>query len=419
MPVSQWISESCHSFSLSSKEDFEGAVSSLIQGFNKEVSMLAFGECLHFGEEFLILRNEMFKCLVKHHGYRSIVVESSFINGILANQYVLGTLNDSNGTIYEEGFSHNFGQMDANKELIDWMRNYNANLKEGEEKINFYGFDAPTEAHYTPSPRKCLEPGLKHLEERNKELGEKHRKIVEEFVGKDSDWENPEAMRDPSKSIGLSKEASQLRVAVEDLICELKTLPPSNENREDFEMALHMVEMGRTLLDYHANLAGKCTQDKLLTMRDLIAFQNVQFIAGKERGKMFLFAHNSHLQRTEAVWPWFRFWPLGSRLSNKYGKKYYFIAGALGSSQPSGISDPEEGSLERHLLSEAKGEGLFIKLDGRDVQELEKRSGSKKNMSYSPIDPSELVNIDALAFIKSVTWTRGAPTFPEPSEKKE
>ena len=54
---------------------------------------------------------------------------------------------------------------------------------------------------------------------------------MEAVIGDDADWENMEAMRDPTKSIGLSHEATRLRIAVEDLVSELEFLPPSSRRK--------------------------------------------------------------------------------------------------------------------------------------------------------------------------------------------
>ena len=62
---------------------------------------------------------------------------------------------------------------------------------------------------------------------------------------------------------------------------------------------------------------------------------------------MLLFAHNSHLQRGKAVWPWYEFWPLGSQLDALLGPRYAAIAGALGTSEDNGIGLPEDPPWKR------------------------------------------------------------------------
>ncbi|MFC6930733.1 erythromycin esterase family protein [Actinomadura yumaensis] len=59
-----------------------------------------------------------------------------------------GTLDD----VMERGFSHRFGTVPANRELVRWMRAYN---EEHGEKLRFFGFDGPLE-YWAESPRQAL-----------------------------------------------------------------------------------------------------------------------------------------------------------------------------------------------------------------------------------------------------------------------
>jgi erythromycin esterase-like protein len=88
---------------------------------------------------------------VKAHGYSSIALESSFPRAHLVNEYVLGRGPKSYQALQDAGFSHGFGRLEANRELVEWMRKYNADPAHG-IKIQFYAFDSPTEMTDTDSP---------------------------------------------------------------------------------------------------------------------------------------------------------------------------------------------------------------------------------------------------------------------------
>ena len=121
---------------------FNAAVDKVIASLGDAVELLGFGEALHGGEEILILRNRLFQRLVEAHGYSAIAIESSFPRARVVNEYVAGRGPASYEEVQEAGFSHGFGQLDANRELVEWMRQYNADPSH-RVKLQFYGFDSP------------------------------------------------------------------------------------------------------------------------------------------------------------------------------------------------------------------------------------------------------------------------------------
>ena len=124
--LDDWIRQEAISFSLALPESFTAAVDQLIVALGSDVEVLGIGESLHGETEFLILRNRLFLRLVEAHGYSAIAVESSFPKAHLVNEYVAGRGPTSYEEVQVAGFSHGFGRLNANRELIEWMRRYNA-----------------------------------------------------------------------------------------------------------------------------------------------------------------------------------------------------------------------------------------------------------------------------------------------------
>ena len=90
-----------------------------------------------------------------------------------------------------------------------------------------------------------------------------HRERIDSLLGQDSDWENPAASIDPTKSIGLSPAATALRIETEDLITELQLRRPELVAKSDEGRYLEAVQyatVARQLLNYHAALARKSEQ---------------------------------------------------------------------------------------------------------------------------------------------------------------
>ena len=159
--LDDWIAHEAIPFSLASRPDFNAAVDKVIDSLGDSVALLGFGEALHGGEELLVLRNQLFQRLVEAHGYSAIAIESSFPRGPIINEYVLGRGPASYEAVQDTGFSHGFGTFEANRELVEWMRHYNADPAHP-RKLQFYGFDSPTDV-VTDSPRQTLHFALDYL----------------------------------------------------------------------------------------------------------------------------------------------------------------------------------------------------------------------------------------------------------------
>jgi erythromycin esterase len=427
--LDDWIAREAIPFSVDSPATFNAGVAKIVADRGDSVELLGFGEALHGGEDILILRNRLFQRLVEAHGYSAIAVESSFPRARVVNEYVAGGGPASYEAVQDTGFSHRFGQLDANRELVEWMRQYNADPSH-RVKLRFYGFDSPTEMMGTDSPRQVLHFVLDYLASVDPAGAKEHRERIDPLLGQDSDWENPAAMMDPAKSIGLSPAATALRIETEDLITELRTRRPefvakSDESR--YSEALHYSSVARQLLNYHAALARKSSGRivETLGIRDASMADNLTYIVSCEhgRGKVLAFAHNAHLQRGKAkmqlgpeVYTW---WPAGSQLNEMLGPRYAVIGSAVGVSDANGIGPPEADTLEA-LLTAVPGPALFIPthkgqgLPASAIAALPIRSGSIKNPGYFALTPQSFTYFDWLAFLDSTAYTRGWPPLQQP-----
>jgi erythromycin esterase len=424
--LDDWILHEAIPFSVDSSETFNASIDKVIASLDDSVELLGFGEALHGGEDILILRNRLFQRLVEKHGYSAIAIESSFPRAHVVNEYISGCSLSSFEAVQDIGFSHGFGRLDANRELVEWMRNYNADPSHS-IKLQLYGFDSPTEMMGTDSPRQVLHFVLDYLDSIDSFSAKEHRERIDALLGQDADWENPAAMMDPTKSIGLSPAATALRIETEDLITELNVRRPelvakSDESR--YLEAVQYVTVARQLLNYHATLARKSEPGKRiiesLGIRDVMMADNLEYIVSCERGrgKVLAFAHNSHLQRGKAQWQlgadlliW---WPAGAHLSEIFGPRYVVIGSAVGVSDANGIGQPEVGTLEARLTAGSgpnrfiptrKGQGLPIS----EIADIPTRSGSMKNMTYFALTPQSFTDFDWMAVLDSTAYNRGGP----------
>lgn len=426
--LDDWILHEAIPFSLDSPETFNASIDRVIASLGDSVDLLGFGEALHGGEDILILRNRLFHRLVEAHGYSAIAIESSFPRAHEINEYVTGSGPASYEAVQNTGFSHGFGRFDANRELVEWMRQYNADPSH-QIKLHFYGFDSPTEMTYSDSPRQALHFVLDYLFSIDSTSGKEHRERIDLLLGQDSDWENPAAIMDPARSVGLSPAANALRIETEDLISELYTRRPELVSKSDkslFLEVIHYASVARQLLNYHAALARKSEPGKRiiegLGIRDAMMAGNLAYIVSREhdRGKVLVFAHNSHLQRGKAKWQLgtelLTWWPVGSHLNEILGPHYAVIGSAVGVSDANGISQPETGTLEARLTT-APGPVRFIPtqrgqgLPTSEIADLPTRSGSMKNPTYFALTYQSFTDFDWLAVLDSTEYNRGGPSL--------
>lgn len=425
--LADWVTQDGILFSIDSIDSFNNATDKFMASLDDSVKIIALGEALHGGEGFLMLRNKLFKRLVGVHGFSAIAIESSFPKGHIVNEYVNGNGSDSYDSIKESGFSHGCGQLEANRELVEWMQQYNADSSHS-TKLRFYGIDSPTEMTGTDSPRQVLMFLLDYLGLIDDESSKARRKRIEALIGLDSDWENLSAMMDASESIGLSDSATTLRIETEDLITELKVRRPElikSSNEDRYMEAEHYASIARLLLSYHAEMARNSENrtSNLLGIRDAMIADNLVYAASREqnRGKVLVFAHNQHLKKTNVQWnlgPNLVEWtPAGAHLCSLFGFQYVIIGAGLGTSEDNGIGEPECGTLEALLTNELES-AMFIqsnkvqKLLNSEISALPTRSGSSRNGSYFPFTSKSLIDFDWLAILKSTGYTRGALPLP-------
>ncbi|HPT37323.1 MAG TPA: erythromycin esterase family protein, partial [Methanothrix sp.] len=290
-------------FDLASVDSLNEVIDRLIESLDESVKLLGFGEALHGGKEILSLRNRFFERLVEKHNYSAIAIESSFPKTRAVNEYISGNSPMSYEELQTTGFSHGFGQLEENRELIEWIKRHNAQSSSN-RSVQFYGFDAPTEMYSTDSPRGLLSFVLNFLASIDGKPRMEQQERIDSLIGQDSDWEKLDALMDPSRSIGDSQAAMKLRMETEDLILEMQARMPelvARSSLESYFEAVHYARLARQLLGYHSVMA-KSRPDRivrLMSIREAMMASNLKYILSRqpEGGKVFLFAHNSHLQR--------------------------------------------------------------------------------------------------------------------------
>jgi erythromycin esterase-like protein len=364
------------------------AISDFLRSLPAQPLLLGLGEARHFIGELGELRNEIFRHLVEHEGYRSFALESDCLRGLVVDEYVaggVGTLDE----VMERGFSHRFGTASANRELVRWMRAYN---DEHEDKLRFFGFDGPLE-YWAESPRQALTSLTELLDAPDT------AETLDALLGPDDRWSNEATVMDPSQSIGQSPDAQQLRLIADDLVTLLETQAPrlSAQDRERAEL------YGRTavgLLRYHRWLADTSPAriGRLSGIRDAIMAGNLRAIA--EQGPALVFCHNLHLQRAKSVMQFgeaeLEWWSAGAIADAHLGDRYACLVSDFGT-----VADdiPPADTLEG-VLSTLPWEHSLIHADALADAITTPVPRTSEDHAYIPLDPANLSSVDGIIFLK-------------------
>jgi erythromycin esterase-like protein len=380
-----------------------GALTALLSPATR---LLGLGEPTHGVEAFPELRNEVFRHLVEHEGYRSITIESDCLAALIADAHVTDGVGDLDD-VMSRGFSHGFGASSANRELLRWMRAFNE-LRPPHERLRFYGFDGPLEIAGAARPRPAL-TALHDYLAGHLELAWS-REALDELLGPDERWTNPAALMDPTESFGRTPEARELRLIADDLQVLLTAHVPhltAATSADDWWRAGLHARTAAGLLRYHAGMADPSPTrlGTLICLRDAMMADNLDAIVRHEarRGPTLAFAHNAHLQRDMSHMRFagrrFQWWSAGAIVGTHLGDRYAFAAAGFGT-RGSDIPPPDtlEGLLS--ALPDARAvidpAGLAAALDRKPVPRV------PADHTYFGLDPDTIDRTDAIVFVKEI-----------------
>ncbi len=371
--------------------------------------LLALGEPTHGEDTLLDVRNELFRQLVEQEGYRTIAIESDCLMGLVVDDYVTsgrGTLDD----VMQNGFSHGFGASEANRELVRWMRAYNA-AAPATDRLRFAGFDGPLEMTGAASPRQTLTALHAYLATQvAPDLLPCTKETLDGLLGTDDRWSNPATMMDPTQSVGQSAEARELRLLADDLVALLESETPhliKATSREAWDRARLYARTATGVLRYHYWMAdtSPARMTRLVGLRAQMMAANLFAIA--DRGPALLFAHNGHLQRHKSTMQLgdlrVEWWSAGALASAHLGEGYAFLATAIGTIDHQGVDTPPPDTLEGLLY--ALPENQYVVDAARLSRPFADRPPAPRRspwFGYSPLDPAQVAALDGIVFVKDV-----------------
>lgn len=391
-------------------EELGAALTGFLRTLRRPPVLLGLGEPTHGVEAFPELRNEMLRYLVREHGYRAIALESDCLAGLVVDEYITTGAGDLD-QVLATGFSHGFGASPANRELVTWLRDYNAG-REPAAQVRFHGFDAPLEMMSVPSPRTALLAAQAFLAEHLPSDRVPHRaETLDTLLGADEPWASEAAVLDPEQSIGDSPQARTLRLAADDLLATFEAEAPGLRaagSAAAYERAHLFARMAQGLLRYHAAMATP-GPDRIAIgggLRDAMMAANLLAISTIEagRGPCLVFAHNAHLRRDQIGWQLagrdIRWWSAGAGIAPTLRDRYIVVA-TDGAAPGTAVAEADPASLQG-VLAHATSNGALYPADEL-IEALwahpRVQVGANTDPRYAPLDPSGLYGVDAVVYL--------------------
>ena len=374
--------------------------------------VVAFGEPMHGAHEPLAFRNRLFRFLVERMGFTAIALESGFTESISARSFIEGGEGDAE-TAARTGLGSGLSQYLENRELVQWMRDYNAAASSaGHRRIRLYGIDI-TAGGRKNGPWLAIDSALNFLSRADPTTAQEIRhSLSDNLSGIDArEFGSLPAAAQAEFDTSIKAIAKAIQRSRKSLI--------ARSSDEDYRWALHNLDVARQLAKcLPLTPSGKVNASvwiPAVTCRDYGMAQNVQWAFENEgrQGRLLVFAHNGHVmsakedsRRLANV----REKPsmMGLHLRRAYGKDLYIMmlvcattSGGLLTAKPL-----EEGSIESTLA----GVGLpLMFLDVRMARKnkealtwLSTRRSYNANVSSQTLITLSTA-VDAFLFVNTLT----------------
>ncbi|MBV9344592.1 MAG: erythromycin esterase family protein [Gammaproteobacteria bacterium] len=389
--------------------------------------VVALGEATHGAHEPLALRNRLLRFLVEQMGFTAIALESGFTESSITQAFIAGGP-DPLQRVLRDGLSGERGRYRENRELIQWMRDYNvAAPTAGHRSIRFYGIDLPA-GNRMSGASLAIEYALDYLAGAAPSLANRIRLSLGESLPR-NDWrwdvlprpalaalertipEIANAMATNRDSLIAHSSAAEYRWALQNLEvasqlarCQRVTTPTSLEN-----------------MKYAGPVIG---------CRDEAMAQNVRWVVENEgpQGRVLVFAHNNHVMNWSedgGYWAGMQEKPamMGAHLRRAFGDGLLIVATSSAmASAPLPTPEPLEDSIDDALACIGRT-NMFLDLRPAREDEAARAWLSSQRPLHANISTHVLITpataVDGLLFLRGLTpailYSAQTPEQPTPA----
>jgi erythromycin esterase len=318
-----------------------------------EAKVVVLSEAAHGAAEPLIFRNEVFQYLVKEKGFTAIAIESGIVESRGVHEYVRGGTGDLD-QVLSQGISWTFDRLPQNRDLVGWIRDYNANARH-KRKINFYGFDVPGSPGNPRVPRRmdtALIEALRYLDGVDGDAANEFRLRLRDSFGKVA-FDLGYSHQAPGYEELDSSERDTLTAVIVDIISLLErraSMYSDASSVADYEWA-HRAAIGARQVDGWLRQIPcgwqpprdwgdlSVEQARVLAnvtaVRDRAQAENLDWIDAREgpTGKILVYGHRYHLSAAPLKWSCTGGIPhqaAGTYLRRRYRKRLLTIGNLIG-----------------------------------------------------------------------------------------
>ncbi len=294
-------------------------------------TVVGLGEATHGSREFFDLKHRLIRLLVRECNCRVVAMEADFSAARALEDYVIHGEGDPREAI--AGLQVWPWKVESVLALVEWLRSFNEDRPPG-DRVRFYGVDA------------------QHTDRAARALRDYLGRVDPEFLaGVEDDLDTlAEGLRywatETEELISGVERTTDTVAAVEDRLADRRGAYVEATSPAEHEVA---VGHARTLRRAH-DLAGALArgEDGAWAVRERSMARGVEWALDREDAdRAVVWAHDTHLKRTDRTVDGATFPGLGGLLADRYGEDYY----ALG-------FDFDRGSVRAYAGPEIDGEGL-------------------------------------------------------------
>jgi erythromycin esterase-like protein len=267
--------------------------------FIGDASLVLLGEASHGTHEFYRQRAQITKRLIQEKGFTTVAVEADWPDAYRVNRYVHGQTTDSDAVEALAGFVRFPAWMWRNADVLDfigWLRSYNDSLPDNATKTGFYGLDLY-------SLHASIEAVLNYLDKVDPEGAQRARRRYACF---DHFGEDPQSYG-YAAGMGLSHTCESEVISQ---LVDLQRRAADYARRdgriaaEDFFYAEQNARLVKNAEQYYRTMfRGRVSSWNLrdMHMAETLDFLVEHFALRKQKAKVVLWAHNSHLGDARAT----------------------------------------------------------------------------------------------------------------------
>ena len=316
----EWARAHAHPISVNDRDSGSASLAPLAKLIGT-ARVVALGEPFHGAHEPLAARNRVIRYLVTQQGFSAVALETALSTSKRLYDYVLGTSLETDSAA-ATAFSYGFGTFPENRELLRWLRSYNAS-RPISRRVSIYGIDLTGQNF--PTAYRSLQAVLTYLDLADARLGSATRGNFAEVL--------PKFRADRYDTLPQT-EKDQITGKINDLVALLGRRRPeltAATSSADYEWALRQAVNAaqddgflRLLPQGFAAQMSKGFDSipddprvpAMLTMREVAMADNLKWVLERSgpRGRVIVFAHDEHV-KTHATHPLPRYpWDRGDNL---------------------------------------------------------------------------------------------------------